>query len=448
MVPFAAQGHLNQLLQLSCLVSSSYKIPVYYVTSPIFTRQAKSRINGLNPLDVEKIHFHEIPTPQFDSPPPDPKLLHKFPTQLLPAWYASLNLREPFAGFLKEMSVRFKRVVVIHDPAMDVVVQDIASISNAESYAFNCISAYSHISILHHGLQLPVSVELPKELPSFDGCLPDELNYLAALKSEPLNLRSGDLYNTCRSIEAPYMDILENKEISGNRKVWAIGPILPTKSLSSGNRHNPKCLEWLDKHEPNSVIYVSFGTTVSLEEEQIKELALGLEQSKVKFLLVLRDADKGNVFDGKVRQIELPEGFEERVEGIGMVERDWAPQPQILAHPSTGGFMSHCGWNSCVESIRMGVPIAAWPMHSDQPANTVLVTDILKMGLVVREWKQRMELVRASSVVSVVRRLMASEEGNGIRKRAEEVRDIVGRATQDGGVSRAEMDSFVAHISR
>ncbi|GFP83852.1 zeatin o-glucosyltransferase [Phtheirospermum japonicum] len=143
----------------------------------------------------------------------------------------------------------------------------------------------------------------------------------------------------------------------------------------------------------------------------MKELALGLEKIKVKFLLVLREADKGNVFDGKVRQLELPKGIEERVEGIGMVEKDWVPQPQILAHPSTSGFMSHCGWNSCMESISMGVPIAEWPIHSDQPSNTVLITDILKMGLVVRDWKQRMELVRALSVVSVVRRLMASEEG-------------------------------------
>ncbi|GFP83858.1 zeatin o-glucosyltransferase [Phtheirospermum japonicum] len=286
MVPFAAQGHLNQLLQLSCLVSSSYKIPVYYFTSPIFIRQAKSRINGLNPLDVEKIHFHEIPTPQFDSPPPDPKSPHKFPTQLQPAWYASLNLREPFAGFLKEMSVRFKRVVVIHDPMMAVVVQDVASVSNAESYAFNCVSAYSHISILHQRLQFPVSVEFPKELPSFDGCIPDEVNYLVALQSEPSNHRSGDLYNTCRSIEAPYMDILENEEISGNNKeiienrnTWAIEPITYQIIIFFISKH--KCLEWLDKHDPKSVIYVWFDTTVSLEDKQIKRLALELEQSKV-----------------------------------------------------------------------------------------------------------------------------------------------------------------------
>ncbi|KAK6151310.1 hypothetical protein DH2020_013945 [Rehmannia glutinosa] len=445
MVPFPAQGHLNQLLQLSCLISS-YELPVYYVSSPIFARQAKTRANVLNPLDVAKIEFHEIPTPPFESPAPDPNSTEKFPSQLQPAWYASLNLRQPLVTFLREMSEKFERVVVIHDPMMAVVVQDVTTIRNAESYAFNCISAFSQLSFIRQQLkEKPLSIQIPKELPSVEGCVPDDVQYLVDMQSEPLNYRAGDIDNTCRLIEAPYMDILENKEISGNRKSWTIGPILPA-TLSSACQH--KSLEWLDKHDPKSVIYVSFGTTVSLSDEQINEIASGLEKSKVKFLWVLRDADKGDVFDGHVRRAELPEGFEKRVEGVGIVVRDWAPQPLILAHPSTGGFMSHCGWNSCIESITMGVPIVAWPMHSDQPANTVLVTEILKMGVVVREWKQRMELVKASTVENAVRRLMASEEGDEIRKRAEELSDIVRRATEPGGASRLEMDLFIGHISR
>ncbi|KAL6522152.1 hypothetical protein OROMI_032029 [Orobanche minor] len=452
MVPFPAQGHLNQLLQLSCLISSSSSssnFPVHYVSSPIFIRQAISRANNLNPQHIQNIHFHEIPTPHFDSPSPDPNSPSKFPTQLQPAWYASLNLREPFFAFLRDMSGKFKRVVVIHDPLMAVVVQDVTSIPNAESYVFNCISACSQVSFARQELQKLASVEFPKELPTFEGCVPDDVWYFVEIQSEPLDYRSGDLYNTCRLIEAPYLDILEHKETAGkNRKRWAIGPILPIEISPTDCESRHECLGWLDKHDPNSVIYISFGSTVSLQDEQIKELAMGLEQSKVKFLWVLRDADKGNVFEGQIRRAELPEGFEERVEGSGMVVRDWAPQPQILAHASTGGFMSHCGWNSCLESITMGVPMAAWPMHSDQPVNTVLVTEVLRVGIVAREWKQRMELVRASSIESCVKRLMGSEEGNEIRNRVEEMAIVVRRATQEGGASRVEMDSFIAHISR
>ncbi|CAN4106911.1 unnamed protein product [Withania somnifera] len=88
---------------------------------------------------------------------------------------------------------------------------------------------------------------------------------------------------------------------------------------------------------------------------------MGLEQCKQRFIWVLRDDDRGDIFTGETRILELPEGFEERVKGVGLVVREWEPQPEILAHSSTGGFMSHCGWNFCIECITMGVPIAAWP---------------------------------------------------------------------------------------
>ncbi|MCD9646427.1 hypothetical protein HAX54_036237 [Datura stramonium] len=228
MVPFQIQGHLNQLLQLACLMSSSYDLPVYYIGPSTLNSQARIRANALNPSDIAKIHFHDIPAPEFASPPPDFRL-DKF------------------------------------------------------------------------------------------------------------------------------------------------------------------CLL-------NSIIS-RIGTM------EIKELAMGLEQSKQRFLWVLRDADRG-------------------------------------------GFMSHCGWNSCIESITMGVPIAAWPMHADQPRNGFLVTEMLKIGLTVREWEKREELVSASTIENVVRKLMASEEGNAIRKRAEELGESVRRSTEKGGASRMELDSFIAHITR
>ncbi|KAK4485455.1 hypothetical protein RD792_008096 [Penstemon davidsonii] len=442
MVPFPAQGHLNQLLQLSCLITS-YDISVHYIGSAIHNRQAKLRAHGLNPHDIAKIDFHDFPTPSFASPPPNPNSRDKFPIQLLPSYEATLSLRQPVTTYLRAMSAKANRVIVIHDSMMSYVVQDVSLIPNAESYAFNSISAFCLASFSCEN----TSKYFPKELPSFEGCTPDEIKDFVALQMEQLKCRGGDIYNTCRLIEAPYLDILAREEEvnSTNRKSWVIGPILPTKFSSNGQLN---CLEWLDKQEAKSVIYITFGTTTSLSDEQIEQLALGLEQSKQNFLWVLRDADKGNVFDGEVRRAKLPEGFEDRVKGVGIVVRDWAPQLEILAHPSTGGFMSHCGWNSCIESITMGVPIAAWPMHSDQPRNTMLVTDILKIGLVVREWTQREELVKASTIENVVKRLMASEEGNEIRKRAEELGATIQQATEEGGVSRLELDSFIAHITR
>ncbi|CAI9779491.1 unnamed protein product [Fraxinus pennsylvanica] len=418
MVPFPAQGHLNQLLQLSCLISS-YKIPVHYIGSTTHNHQAKLRVNGLNPQDVDKIRFHDLPTPPFVSPPPNPDSSNKFPAHMQPAWNASTNLRQSVFEYLLDISSMVRRIIVVHDSLMASVVQDIATIPNAESYVFHCTSTFTQASIVWQGIGKPFPVELPKELPSFEGCSTDELIEFALLQFKHLDIRAGDIYNTSRIIEGTYVDLLAREEIVGSRKAWAVGPILPLK-LYSNSQH--KCLEWLDKQDPKSVIYISFGTTVSMSDEEIKELAMG--------------------------RAELPEGFEERTRGVGMVVRDWAPQPEILAHPSTGGFMSHCGWNSCIESITMGVPIAAWPMHSDQPRNAMFITDILQIGILVREWTQHEELVKASMIENVVRRLMASDEGIEIRKKAEEVADAVRMSTEAGGVSRKELDSFIAHITR
>jgi cis-zeatin O-glucosyltransferase len=101
-----------------------------------------------------------------------------------------------------------------------------------------------------------------------------------------------------------------------------------------------------------------------------------------------------------------------------------------------------------MESISMGVPIAAWPMHSDQPRNTVLITEVLKIGIVVKDWAQRDEIVTSKIVGSAVNRLMASTEGDEMRKRAAEMGESVRGSVAEGGVSRMEMESFIAHITR
>ncbi|GFP90957.1 zeatin o-xylosyltransferase [Phtheirospermum japonicum] len=110
--------------------------------------------------------------------------------------------------------------------------------------------------------------------------------------------------------------------------------------------------------------------------------------------------------------------------------------------------MSHCGWNSCFESLITGVPMLAWPMHSDQPLNAVFMTDVLKTGLVVRKWADREKLVKASVIKDVIERLMGSEEGDKVRNRAAELSAAVGKATEEGGELSREMESFIAHISR
>ena len=261
---------------------------------------------------------------------------------------------------------------------------------------------------------------------------------------------SKNIYGVLSILTGRYMNLLEKLPTNANKKLFAMGPL----NLVDINRTNPskirhECLEWLDKHDKNSVLFVSFGTSTSLTEEQITELAIGLERSDQKFLWVLRMAD-GAQFSAEdyMNKKNLLEGYESKVKHKGMVVTDWAPQLEILAHSAIGGFMSHCGWNSSIESISMGVPIIALPMHSDQPKNSIFLRDVLKICLLVRKWEKRDELVRWDVVENCVSRLMVSKEGEEMRRRANELGRKVRDSVEIGGTSYLERDSFITHISR
>ncbi|KAF5193249.1 Zeatin o-glucosyltransferase [Thalictrum thalictroides] len=263
------------------------------------------------------------------------------------------------------------------------------------------------------------------------------------------HLSAGSTYNTCDAIEGRFVDFIAGRQL--DKKVWAMGPCNPVTIETAGGAHNSdhKCLEWLNKQPPTSVIFVSFGTTTTMSDDEITQIAMGLEKSEQRFIWVLRDADQSDIYEGKEgRNAQLPNGFEERIKGRGLVVRDWAPQIKVLAHPSTGGFLSRCGWNSCLESLSMGVPIAALPSHSDHPANSLLVTQVLKVGLLVREWEQKDELLSADTIACSIRKLMVSDEGNMMRKRAKDLGANVRSAVSTGGSSTIHLESFLNHISR
>jgi len=440
LIPFPAQGHLNQLLHLSHLISS-HNIPVHYVGTVTSIRQATLRYHN----STSNIRFHAFEVPPFVSLPNDPQT--DYPTHQLPSFEASMHLREPVSKLLQSLSSQAKRVVVIYDSLMGSVAQDAFNMPNVENYTFHTTCAFTTFFYFWEEMGKPsLNGFLVPKVPSLEGCFPTEFLDFICEKFEFHKFNHGNIYNTSRVIEGPYIELLEN--IENSKKVWGLGPFNPLAMGKRESKVRHPCLDWLDKQEPNSVIYVAFGTSTTLREEQIQQFATGLEQSQVKFIWVLRDADKGDIFDGsEAERYELPKGFEERVEGMGLVVRDWAPQLEILSHTSTGGFMSHCGWNSCLESISMGVPIATWPMHSDQPRNAVLVTEILKVGLVVKDWAQRKSLVSAEVVENAVRRLMQTKEGEEMRDRALRLKKAIHRSRDEDGICPKEIDSFIAHIT-
>ncbi|KAL1549936.1 cis-zeatin O-beta-D-glucosyltransferase [Salvia divinorum] len=442
MVPLPCQSHLNQLLQLSGVIASR-GIPVHFVGTTTHNRQVRRRSHSLK---LNAIHFHDLPTPPIDAPAPDPHAADKVPMHLAPATMAYAGLREQIGLLAQNLSQKTTRLVVVYDRMGTEAVRDAVAVPNAESYSFNCLSAFSLFLILWEVMGKPFQLRdaMLEKLPSVRDFMPEGALYFSA--SENILERKGDVHNTIRLIDDDYIGLVGREEISGGKKQWAIR----SRAFSVDRVNSDDCLKWLDQQAPKSVIYVSFGTTTSLRDEEYAEIAMGLEKSGQKFLWVVREADRADIFAGGAegRRIKLPEGFEERVQERGIVVREWAPQMEILGHPSTGAFMSHCGWNSCLESLTEGLPMAAWPMHSDQPINAIFVTEVLGVGVEVREWERRLEVVEAVAVKDAVMRLMASKEGERIRRRAAEVGAAVRKSMEEGGQSCMEIESFIAHITR
>ncbi|KAK2630756.1 hypothetical protein QOZ80_UnG0726850 [Eleusine coracana subsp. coracana] len=113
-----------------------------------------------------------------------------------------------------------------------------------------------------------------------------------------------------------------------------------------------ECVEWLDAQPPCSVVYASVGSVVVLSAEEVAEMAHGLASTGRPFLWVVRP---------DARPL-LPAGF--LAEGRGMVV-PWSPQERVLAHASTACFLTHCGWNSTLETLAAGVPVVAFPQWGD-----------------------------------------------------------------------------------
>ncbi|KAA8548080.1 hypothetical protein F0562_004659 [Nyssa sinensis] len=186
------------------------------------------------------------------------------------------------------------------------------------------------------------------------------------------------------------------------------------------------------------IIEQSIATTKSYEisSEQLREISIGLEESKVNFLWVVRK-----------NQPEVFDGFEERVKERGIVVREWVDQRGILGHESVQGFLSHCGWNSVVESVCAKVPILAWPMMAEQHLNARMVAEEIKVGLRVETSNGSVRgFVKREGLEKMVRELMEGEMGKEVRKKVKEVGDAARKAMENGGSSWRTLNQLMDEL--
>ncbi|KAI3862330.1 hypothetical protein MKW92_019705 [Papaver armeniacum] len=306
--------------------------------------------------------------------------------------------------------------------------------STAMFFAYSC--EYRDVS---HPIQIP-------------GCVPiwgtDLLDLLQDRKPEiykrglqywrKLNRAAGILLNSFEDLEPGPIKALNGKQWD-NPPVYPIGPLIRT-GVSDDGYDQSGCLRWLDNQPVCSVLFISFGSAGTLSNEQLTELALGLEMSQHKFLWVLRGPN-GKSADANYLNSEtvgdpfefLPKGFLDRTKMSGFVVSAWAPQVQILSHGSTGGFLTHCGWNSILESVIHGVPLIAWPLFAEQKMNAVMLIDDLKVALRPKENKNG--IMESDEISRCVKGVMEGEEGNRLRSRMRDLKGAAASSLSEGGSS-------------
>nr|QSM19620.1 glycosyltransferase [Arnebia euchroma] len=221
-------------------------------------------------------------------------------------------------------------------------------------------------------------------------CKATELTWKDSRKIETRDTEKS-LFGLCKTVQetaesAEWIVFNSSKEFEPaacdlNPRCLPVGPLIESEdskrtSGAAGSfwLEDTSCMDWLDTKPPESVIYVAFGSAASLNQHEFDELALGLETSGHSFLWVVRsDLTRGTL-------LNYPVGFLERVADQGKIV-EWAPQELVLAHPSVACFLTHCGWNSTMESVGRGIRLLCWPSFADQFHNASYISDIWKVGL-------------------------------------------------------------------
>ncbi|XP_022861837.1 beta-D-glucosyl crocetin beta-1,6-glucosyltransferase-like [Olea europaea var. sylvestris] len=413
MFPWLAHGHIFPFLELSKKLLSKKNFKIYFCSTPVNIDSMKNSLQ--KDLSDFSIEFVELHLPSLPELPPQYHTTKNVPPNLMPTLMQAFQLSSSsFSSIISNL----KPDLLIYD-GFQPWAPKLASSQGIPAVLFS-ISGATQLSFFHHMHTYGNATNFPyPAIYSWDY----ELKDLKA-QGESIKVKDADegfafgifkqsrdivLVKTCKGIEEKYIDYLS---ILCHRKIVPVGPLVTD---TKNEEENSEIKKWLSTKDQFSTVYISFGSENYLSKEQMEEIAVGLELINVNFIWVVR-FPAGN--DIRVDEY-LPEGFLERAKERGKILQGWAPQAEILSHSSIGGFMSHCGWSSVIETIYFGVPLIAMPLKLDQPINARMVVEAGAAVEVMRDDDGRF---RAEEVAKAVKTaVLEKSSGEGLRTKAMEL---------------------------
>ena len=460
-LPSPGLGHLNPLVEFARRLITDHNFTVTFLVPTDIIPPSPAEKAILHSLPPNKVDHIFLPPVNMDDLPKGTKFvtfLTLAVTRSLPA------LRDIF----KSLVSRFKLVSLVVD-LFGTDAFDVAREFNVSAYIFYTSTAMD-LSLFLHLPELDETVPCeyrdltePVRLP---GCVPipgkdlfdplqDRTNdayKLVLHNATRFRLADGIMLNSFKELEPGAIQALLEKQPCNDKPkppIYPVGPLVNMKPRVNDVESSSDALAWLDKQPRGSVLFVSFGSGGTHSSEQIHEIAMGLALSGVRFLWVVRrpfdKKDDGATYFGRNDRPSfdfLPDGFLEGTKGVGLVMHPWAPQAQILAHESTAGFMTHCGWNSSLESVINGVPLVAWPLYAEQRMNALVLTQEMKVAL--RPKASENGVVKREEIAKVVKSLIEGEEGKRLRKRIEELKEAATKTLSQDGASTKALSEVVA----
>ncbi|GAA0164795.1 glycosyltransferase [Lithospermum erythrorhizon] len=438
MFPWLAHGHISPFLELAKKLANTKNFIVYLCSTPVNLISVKKKLEGVNnssSIILVELHLEEttaLPSCYHTTNGLPPHLM----TNLIQALTNSIpNFKNILDGLKPDLLIYDSLQPWAADAALERHIPAVDFITSSTVMTSFCYHMYKNPQGKGNDFPFIDTIHFRSyEKHHLENIIARSENTTKEWSCIECINKSSDivLIKGMKEIEGKYCDYLS--KMCG-KKIMLVGPLVQEPNQDDENSF---IIKWLNGKNEKSTIFVSFGSEYFLTDEQREEIAHGLELTKVNFVWVVRfpKDSKG----GKINlEDSLPKGFLTSIGDRGLVLDSWAPQAKILEHPSIGGFVSHCGWSSIMESMKYGVPIIAIPMHLDQPINSRLVEEV---GVGVEVVRSDNGKLLKNKLVELIDKVVIKEEGKFVREKAKNMSENI---ALNGDI---EMDEVVKEIVR